>query len=46
LEQKLISFVMSVHLSACISVFPTGQISMKFVTGDFHRNVSRNSRLS
>ena len=28
---------MSVHLSGCISVFPTGQISMKFGTGDSHK---------
>jgi len=32
---------MSVHLSACINVFPTGQISMKFGTGDFHKDLSR-----
>jgi hypothetical protein len=36
-----ISFVMSVSLSTCISVGPTGQISMKLDSGEFYENLSR-----
>jgi hypothetical protein len=32
-----------VHLSECTSAAPTGRIFVKFYTGDFHENLSRNS---
>ena len=31
----------SIRLSACIGSAPTGQISVKFDIGDFHKNMSR-----
>lgn len=35
---------MSVCLSPCLSVAPTGWISVKFDVGDFHVDVLRRSR--
>ena len=39
-----VSFVMSISLSKCIIVGPTGQISMKLDTGELHENLSRKPR--
>jgi hypothetical protein len=43
-QNTLLSHVMSVHLSSCISVSPTRRISVKFDTGNFHENLSRDSK--
>jgi hypothetical protein len=42
-KHLLASYSLSIHLSTCISVSPTEQIFMKLDTGDFHKNLSRNS---
>jgi hypothetical protein len=34
----------SVYPSVCISVTPSGRISVKFIIGDFLESLSRNSR--
>lgn len=36
-----ISFVMSIHLSVCISGAPTGWICVKLDVGDCHGSMSR-----
>jgi hypothetical protein len=38
LWKATISFIMSVHLSACIILAPTGEISVKFDTGNSYKS--------
>jgi hypothetical protein len=40
-----ITFVMSVHLPACINTAPTGQIFVQFGIGDLYENLSGNSKI-
>jgi hypothetical protein len=43
----VMSFRLSVRLSACISAAPNGRISVKFDTGDhYEKSVEKNSNLS
>jgi len=39
-QNEPFTFVMSVRLSASISAFPAGQITVKFDIGDFYENPS------
>ena len=44
--QKIYQLCHVIHLSAYISVTPTGWISMKFGIGDLYENMSRKSKCS
>jgi len=43
-SHKFVSMIMSVHLSACISMAPTGWIVLKFYTGYLYENILRKSK--